>query len=345
MNNFTKNKLEKEVFAPMARTYGVKSVGRQFSISPTHAQVLNDKIVEQSTFLPHINILPVRDIAGENILGSVSGPIASRTDTTGDGERKAKHVLTLEGLSYELAQTNSDVAIRYKLLDTWSKFPDLHQRYMNYVQERLAADRELVGWYGEKAAKNTNLETNPLLQDVNKGWIEYVRENKPENIFGGLGDKNEIRIGKDGDYSCLDVAVDDLLKGIPYYKQKDLVALIGRDLITREKTLLLEAVQGTPTEKKAMDSFAEKFGNLPWMSPSFFPARGLIITSLKNLSIYYQEDSWRRKIEDNPKKDQLEDYLSRNEGYVVEDPEAFVSLEFDNVKIPMKQPDGSFTWV
>jgi hypothetical protein len=37
---------------------------------------------------------------------------------------------------------------------------------------------------------------------------------------------------------------------------------------------------------------------------------------------------------DNPKRDQVEDYNSRNEGYVVETPEKFVAVEFSKVKLP-----------
>ena len=44
-----------------------------------------------------------------------------------------------------------------------------------------------------------------------------------------------------------------------------------------------------------------------------------MITSFKNLSVYYQRQSRRRYIKNNPKRDRLEDYQSVNEAYVVED--------------------------
>ena len=44
-----------------------------------------------------------------------------------------------------------------------------------------------------------------------------------------------------------------------------------------------------------------------------------------------QDGSWRRNIKDAPEKDRVEDYNSRNEGYVVETPEKFAALEFWNV--------------
>lgn len=344
MKKTTRIRFSREVLAGMAVGYGVDSVSEHFAIEPTIAQQLNDKIVEQSTFLPRINVLPVDELEGENILGYAKEPVTGRTDTSADKERKPKDVLGLGAYKFKLSKTDSDTFLRYDTIDAWAKFPDLAERYARYVQERIAADRELIGWYGRSVAVNTDLAANPLLEDVNEGWLQYMRRYLPANILTEGEQAGQIRIGKDGDYSCLDVAINDIAEGIPYYMQKDLVALIGRDLIVHERALLFDAVQGTPTEKQAMDAFSQKYGGLPWLTPSFFPARGLVITPLANLSIYHQDSSWRRKIEDNPKKDRYEDYLSRNEGYVVEVPEAFVAVEFANVKLPFKKSDGTVEW-
>ena len=108
-------------------------------------------------------------------------------------------------------------------------------------------------------------------------------------------------------------------------------ALIGAELIAREKSALYAAMSGTPTEKAALNGSLTTFGGLTWETPSNFPARGLVVTSYDNLSIYMQDGSWRRNIKDAPEKDRVEDYNSRNEGYVVETPEKFAALEFGNV--------------
>ena len=171
-----------------------------------------------------------------------------------------------------------------------------------------------------------------------------MRDNLATQILTQGNTAGEIRIGKEGDWSCLDVAINDLLEGIPQYMHNGLVALIGRDLISREKSILFEAVAGTPTEKAWMDYATVKFGGLSWTTPTFFPARGIVITSLDNLSIYYQDTSWRRHIKDKPEKKRLEDFNSRNEGYVVEVPEKFMAVEFANVKLPFKKADGTMEW-
>lgn len=318
----------------LAKGYGVEDVSRQFTIEPTIQQRLQDKIVEQSTFLPKINVITVDELSGENILGSASGPVSGRTDTSKDGnERTPRDVLGLASYKYQLYQTNSDVFMRYATMDAWAKFPDMPERYARYVQARIANDRELIGWYGTSAAADTDLEANPLLQDVNIGWLQYVRANRPEAILAEGAATGEIRIGPEAgaDYANLDVAVNDLVLGIPEYMRSGLVAFIGAELIAREKSALYAAMSGTPTEKAALNGSLTTFGGLTWETPSNFPARGLVVTSYDNLSIYMQDGSWRRNIKDAPEKDRVEDYNSRNEGYVVETPEKFAALEFGNV--------------
>ncbi|GAB1254784.1 phage major capsid protein, P2 family [Desulfovibrio falkowii] len=317
----------------LAAGYGVADVSQQFSVTPSVQQLLKDKIVEASTFLPRINIITVDELKGENILAGASGPVTGRTDTTGDAERTPRDVLGLDKYTYELAATQSDVYMRYNTVDAWAKFKDMAERYLRYVQARIATDMELIGWHGVSVAATTNLAVNTMLQDVNKGWLQYMRENKPANVLTQGEVAGKIRFGAGGDFVNLDVAVHDLMQGIPSYMRQDLVALIGTDLIAQEKAALMAAVGGKPTEKALAQLSLTTFGGLPWETPSNFPARGMVITSLDNLSIYQQDGSWRRQIVDNPKKDRVEDYNSRNEGYVVETPEKLVAWEFANVKL------------
>jgi P2 family phage major capsid protein len=328
--------------ARVAKTYGVQTVAQPFSATPTVEQRLQDKIVEQDEFLGKINVITVDEMEAQNILGSASGPVSGRTDTSTDGkERSPKDVLGLDIFKYKLYQTNSDVYMRYATMDAWAKFKDFAERYARYVQQRIANDRVIIGWHGESAAADTDLSAHPMMQDVNKGWIQYMRDNLAANILTtGEKQTGEIRIGADGDFLNLDHAVAELAEGIPQYLKQDLVALIGSELVGREKSVLYKAIGGKPTKKTLASASLTTFGGLPWETPNNFPGRGIVITSLDNLSIYVQEGTWRRHIKDKPEKDRVEDYNSRNEGYVVETPEKFVGLDFKNVKI--KQPDDSW---
>ncbi|XPV75179.1 MAG: phage major capsid protein, P2 family [Desulfovibrio sp.] len=333
--------------AALALGYKVDSVTvSQFNIEPSVAQQLQDKIVEQSTFLQKINVLPVRDKTGQNVLGSVSGSVSGRTDTKKpNNPRVPRNVSNLEGQEFQLYKTDSDVAMPYDTIDAWSMFPDFHQRYTRYVQEQIANDREICGWYGEAAAADTDREVNQMLQDLNKGWMQIAREKMPSHVLTEGTVTGQIRIGEGGDYPNLDAAVHDLVQGIPKHKRKNLVALIGDDLIGVEAAKLFALVGGKPSEKTLMSLAAMKYGGLDWETPSNFPGRAIVVTSYDNLSIYWQKDSWRKHVREEPENDQIADYNSRNEGYVIEDPEKFMAVEFKNVKVPEVQEDKSVLWV
>ena len=197
----------------MGQAYNVEDVTKEFTVSPSMEQTLQDKIVEQSEFLGKINVVHVRDKTGQVILGYASGPASGRVDTSGAGERTPKDLLGLDPMDYQLHKTNSDVYLRYDTIDAWARFKDLPIRYTGYVQKRIANDREIIGWYGESAAADTNLVNFPLMQDVNKGWMQAMRDNKAGNIITEGATAGAIRIGAGGDYANLDDAVSDMKIG------------------------------------------------------------------------------------------------------------------------------------
>ena len=323
----------------MAYGYTAADAGQQFAATPSVAQALQDKIVEQSDFLGRINVIGVDELKGEKILGSANSTVTKRTDTD-TNDRQTSDVLGLDTNGYELFKTESDVHIKYHTMDAWAKFPDLADRYQGYVRQKMAMDRILIGFYGTSAAAETDPGTNTLLQDVNKGWLQHVRDNAPGQIVAEIVNASgRIRIGSGAgaDFPNLDAAVNDLMGvlGDAHQESGDLVVLVGRELISDEKARLYAAQGSTPTEKSKIEDqqVIGTYGGLPAYKVAKLPPRAVIITSFDNLSIYYQNDSWRRKIEDNPKRDRVEEYNSRNEGYVVEDYEKFAAFEFANVEL------------
>jgi len=72
-------------------------------------------------------------------------------------------------------------------------------------------------------------------------------------------------------------------------------------------------------------------GGLPVVRAPFFPAETLLITRPDNLSIYWQEESRRRSVVDNAKRDRVENFESVNEAYVIEDLRGACLVE--NIKI------------
>lgn len=102
----------------------VENASEKFAVIPSVQQRLENTIQESSTFLKSINIAPVDELVGDKLGLGVKGPIASRTDTSANGERQTADVHALTDQRYECKQTNYDVHIRYNTLDSWAKFPD-----------------------------------------------------------------------------------------------------------------------------------------------------------------------------------------------------------------------------
>ncbi len=320
----------------IATTYGVETVREEFNVTPTHAQTLNDKITHSSAFLSRINVIPVSEIKGEKVMLGTSGTVTGRTDTS-NADRVARNVLGLDGQGYELFETHSDVALKYASIDAWAKFPNFPQRYSAAVQKQIALDRIMIGWNGTSAAATTDRVANPLLQDVNKGWLQIAREQAPEQVLAqGAKVAGKIQIGATGDYANLDALVHDvsLMIDEEFRDGGDLIAIVGRELLAHDKAKLYTAQGDTPTEKERIEmaQVIATYGGLPTFTCPHFPSRGVVVTSWDNLSIYFQDTSWRRHIQENPKRSQVEDYNSRNEGYVIEQLGKFAAIESANVE-------------
>ncbi len=320
----------------IATTYGVETVREEFNVTPTHAQTLNEKITHSSAFLSRINVIPVSEIKGEKVMLGTSGTVTGRTDTS-SADRVARNVLGLDGQGYELFETHSDVALKYSSIDAWAKFPNFPQRYSAAVQKQIALDRIMIGWNGTSAAATTDRVANPLLQDVNKGWLQIAREQAPEQVLAqGAKVAGKIQIGATGDYANLDALVHDvsLMIDEEFRDGGDLIAIVGRELLAHDKAKLYAAQGDTPTEKERIEmaQVIATYGGLPTFTCPHFPSRGVVVTSWDNLSIYFQDTSWRRHIQENPKRSQVEDYNSRNEGYVIEQLGKFAAIESANVE-------------
>jgi P2 family phage major capsid protein len=319
-----------ELQLAIAESYGVDLATKMFSVDPTIAQELNDAITAKSDFLERINVIPVTEIKGQKVFIGVSGPVTGRTDTTSK-DREAKDASALDQSTYELSSTESDVGLPYAKIDAWAKFPDFHQRYSAAVQKQIALDRIMVGFHGTHAAKQTDIKQYPMLQDVNKGWLQQAREQIPAQVLKEGKVAGKVTLGAGGDYANLDALVHDTKQLVDERLRDagDLIAIIGTDLLAADKAKLYSKQGDTPTEKERIEEaqVIATYGGLPSFSVPFFPVNGVVVTSWDNLSIYFQDSSWRKQTIDNPKRSRVEDYNSRNEGYVIEQLEKFAMTE------------------
>lgn len=319
-----------ELQVAIAESYGVDLATKMFNVDPTIAQELNDAITAKSDFLGRINVIPVTEIKGQKVFIGVSGPVTGRTNTK-TTDREAKDASSLDQSTYELSSTESDVGLPYAKIDAWAKFPDFHQRYSAAVQKQIALDRIMVGFHGTHAAVQTDIAQYPMLQDVNKGWLQQAREQIPAQVLKEGKVAGKVTLGAGGDYANLDALVHDTKQLVDERLRDagDLIAIIGTDLLAADKAKLYSKQGDTPTEKERIEEaqVIATYGGLPSFSVPFFPVNGVVVTSWDNLSIYFQDSSWRKQTIDNPKRSRVEDYNSRNEGYVIEQLEKFAMTE------------------
>ena len=308
--------------AEVAKLNGVGRVDTKFSVNPTVQQRLETKIQESSQFLSKVNVYGVPEQEAEKVGLGVSGPVASTTDTTKQ-DRQTADISTLDGLRYRCEQTNSDTHITYQKLDAWAKFKDFQTRIRDAIIKRQALDRMTIGFNGVKRVPTSDRATNPLLQDVNRGWLQYLRELAPQRVMKEGKAAGKVAVGAGGDYGNLDALVFDVVNHLvePWYAEDpELVVVCGRQLLA-DKYFPIINQPNRPTDTLAVDMIVsqKRIGNLPAVRVPYFPANGLLVTRLDNLSIYYQDGARRRTIVDNAKRDRIENYESSNDAYVIED--------------------------
>jgi P2 family phage major capsid protein len=308
--------------ARLSELSGVPSAREQFAIAPTVQQTLETKLQESSDFLKSVNIIGVKELKGEKLGLGISGPIASRTNTD-KADRSPRSVETLDALGYECAKTDYDTFIKYAILDAWAKFPDFQTRVRDLILKRQALDRIMIGFNGESVAATTDLAANPLLQDVNIGWLKHIKTDAPTRVMDHGAAAGKVTVGPEGDYKNLDALVYDTFNTLlePWYREDGgLVAIVGRNLM-HDKLFPLVSDPAAPTEMLAADIVRSqrRLGGLPGVTVPYFPANKVLITRLDNLSIYWQESARRRTVVDNPKRDRIENYESSNDAFVVED--------------------------
>ncbi len=184
----------------------------------------------------------------------------------------------------------------------------------------------------DRQAKDASaLENTTKLQDVNKGWLQQMREDAPQQVLKEGATAGKITLGAGGDYANLDALVHDTKQMVDEILREDgdLVAIIGSDLLAADKAKLYTKQGDTPTEKERIENaqVIATYGGLPAFSVPNFPVNAVLVTSWDNLSIYFQDTSWRKQTVDNPKRSRVEDYNSRNEGYVIEQLEKIALTE------------------
>ncbi len=331
----------------LAALNGVPNASKKFTASPTVEQKLETHVQESSAFLLNVNSYGVDQQIGEKVGLSTGSTIAGRTDTT-SADRETQDPTNSDAHTYECKQTNFDTHIRYAQLDAWAKFPDFQTRIRDMIIQQQGRDRLMIGWNGTSAAVATNRATNPLLQDVNIGWLKKLQTERAASYMTAGANALQVRVGEGGDYANLDELVYDMRSNLlaPWFsRDSDFIAICDSSMLDEKYFPLVAQHGGTPTESNALDQMlaAKKLGGLRVAEVPFFPARTIFVSVIgpggkSNLSIYYQNGTRRRTVVDNAKRDRVENYESVNESYVIEDLSAACAC------VNIKLPNGAGGW-
>lgn len=331
MRNETRVKFN-EYTGQLAKLNAITSAMVQFNVQPSVQQTLETKMQESVKFLEMIQVIPVQEMKGEKVGIGIGSTIAGRTDTSTEA-REPNDPSALYPSGYECAKTNYDTSLGYNKLDIWAKFPDFQTRIRDAILTRQGLDRIMIGWHGTSAAPKTNRVANPMLQDVNIGWLQHIRVDAPAKVMDeGVEGSGKIYVDDTkGDYKNLDAVVFDAVNELiaPWYQEDtDLVVVLGRKLLADKYFPIINDASDNQNKLAGQVLVSQKqIGGLKAVRVPFFPDNAMLVTKLENLSIYWQEGARRRHVKDEPERDRVVNYESSNDAYVVEDYDCVALIE------------------
>lgn len=335
------------------KAYGLAKDGMYFSIDAPKETKLKKAIMESSDFLKKINILDVQQIKGQAVtVGS------DKLSTGRDKERFKGTTPDISGYEYELSVTDTVIHITWARLAEWANSggqKEFEKKLMEYVTEQVGADMLRVGWNGTHAEKITDPAKYPNGEDVNEGWHARIKRLAPSQIVGASfdNDESEIYFDPDGtrdaagnplfDYKTVDAMASDLINNVlhPAFRNApDLVVLVGQNIVAAAQYRLYTEAD-KPSEHNAAQKLDKSIAGRPAYVVPYFPGNRMVVTSLKNLSIYTQKGTKRRKTKDNDDLGRVESFLWRFEGYVVEEPLKYAAFDENSVVIGAKTPQNT----
>jgi P2 family phage major capsid protein len=339
-----------DVIRRVNETGASHDVSKKFAATPQVEQSLESLMQESVEFLGLINVEGTRDLKG-NVVGMNVRKRLARRISRANLPRRPQYAGELTDRSWELYTSLFDTWLPWELIDQWSRFNDFSARYSRHVAQQIGLDRICIGWNGTSAAIDTDLVANPDLEDMNIGWMQKLRIEKPSHVMGralvgvapnqtATGADVPINVGNGAaTYKNIDALAFDLISGMPSWARKstDLVVVCGSKLVDDKyfpqiNRPLAATVDGQPVVSdenvgKIIQS-QKQIGGRPAIMVPEFPEDAMVITPLKNLTIKYQEGARRRYIREEPENMAgLADYNSSNEGYVIEDTDFMVQAE------------------
>lgn len=275
--------------------------------------------LKQNRLFKLLNLVQTKHAQGETM--GLFTPIPGTTDTENDEKREPKHALAL-AQQFHCEQINIDSYIRYEKIDSYRLENDLEARLNQLLDDGLLRGILMVGWQSVRRERTSNAEENPLAQDVKKGWLQKIRDEKPVAVINGAS------VGKGQAFKSLNALIKQGLSKISpaYAMGGDMIAICGRDIIA-DDVIQLEHNDLSENLADLLTLCQQAKGGLKAVSIPYFPSNAILITRLDNLSLYLHLNNIRRVALDKPQRDSVETLYSLNVDYIVEDFNACCLIE------------------
>lgn len=309
---------------------GAQNPTKLFNITPPVETRLREGMLEKTEFLSLITMTQVSQITGQ-----VADLGTSDIHTGRKAEGRFRRPVGISGNTYHLVETDSCATIPWSMLCQWGNAgsPGEFVRKMNaYILKAFARDILRVAFNGTRVATgDTDPVANKLGQDVNKGWLQIVKDGAPNQVLSSATlDPSGAAANS---HKNLDALATDLRNSIiaeQFCDDDDLVVLVGRDLIASEQGRLMGEAN-LPTEHNAAQMLSKSFGGMKVFCPAFFPRKGLWVTSLSNLQVIHQTGTQWRKAANEEDRKQFENSWLRMEGFGIGNFEKFAAIEIVNL--------------
>ncbi|MBK0032695.1 phage major capsid protein, P2 family [Erwinia sp. S43] len=329
MENTTRPLFDQYI-ARQAQLNGVSpaAIAAKFAVDPTVQQRLEAAAQESDSLLSKINVFGVTQQIGQKVLIGSKGPMAGVNNSTTTRRNPGDNSI-LEPYDYLCRKVNYDYGISYQQMDAWAHQPNFQQLISTAMARQMSLDRIMIGFNGVKYADPSDRAANPLLQDCGIGWLQKIRTEAPHRVISGVtvtARDDENKVTAKGTYGNLGAAVYDAKNSLMdewHKRNPDNVVILAGDLLTTTSFPAINAMSQTNPNSEMLAGqlivAQERVANMPTFIAPYFPLNGVLITSFKNLSLYYQRGGLRRTIKEEPEYNRIATYQSSNDDFVIED--------------------------
>lgn len=355
----SRHQVEQEILVGMKKVFGRGfEKGVTMDVSPNVVQTTEEKIRQTYAFLNMISSTPTEQDSGQ-VLSLLEGKSLGQRTVSVDSNHKRRPVAVggFTGREFKCLELELDVIISWATQLQWgAQSGDVFNLYRDYILRSRALSRLRLMFYGqsENLTVQTDLSTYPMMEDVGKGFFQYMIDNNPDNVLGitvgGITAKgydiNPIQVGEGGDFSSM-AQLADYMKNtmIPriYRGNTNIKAIAGDSLLTHDINQVIANSGNDAMQRAATETLLgmATIAKIPAFTPDEFPERGLIITDPLNLDFTYQVQSVRRSIEESADKKGLVDYSWQKVDCVIKDVAGIAMVHPDAIQLK----DSSGAWV